>query len=762
MVELNKCNKLIDLGYSIITVGKDKMPNYAWKKYQTEQITKQVFENHYNYKGGYITKSGIEMQATENVGIVTGFGDLEVIDIDLKVFSTAKEQKDFWDEYINLLEDNILDFKEKFVIYKTINNGYHILYKSKRAVGNSKIAKLKDHKECIIETRGIGGYVFFYDGKNQTDLTYNDVSYISDEDRDILWSCSRLYDFVEYEEIIIPAKEKKEYQTTDNLTPWQDYNEKTSIIDFIAEDLKVVGNLKDKYIIKRHGAKSAHSGYVYKNSNCMFLFTTATIYDNEKLYSPFSAYAKKYHNDNFSEATKDLYSKGYGDRIKPKPLEKKEKIIIPEADLVFPIDIFPYSLQKYISECSKTLNNSIDYMGSSMLFVISIIIGNSRVVQVKRGWNESPNVWLSLVGRAGVGKTPSINSITFPLEKLNNKEIKKFFKNQEKFDIYNSLDKKEKEVTELVEKPRKTQFIVNDITLEALVELHGENKNGIGVNKDELAGWMLDMNKYRSGSDMQHWLSSWSGQQINLNRKTARSSFVQKAFIPVLGGIQPSIMDTFYTDENKDSGFIDRMLFCFPELTPLNYSEREMEQELLYWYNDYIVSFYEMIKRELKYTDDGEIEPLIVRFSDDAKVEWIRIHDTIIAKQISDDENEYMKSMYPKQISYIPRFALLINSLSALDNIDIQRHIITKDSVLKAEKLSNYFINMAKKIKGQSTERSDMNTTISNLKGKSSYDKCIAIYVSDNEVNRTQLADKLGVSRRTILNYIKKFEENKK
>src|SRR5690606_19669227 len=101
-------------------------------------------------------------EKTKGIGIVTGFEDLEVIDIDLKVLSTAEEQREFWDEYYHLLKDNILDFEDKVAVYKTKNAGYHLLYKTKRVQGNLKIAKLKGHKEAIIESRGTGGYVFTY------------------------------------------------------------------------------------------------------------------------------------------------------------------------------------------------------------------------------------------------------------------------------------------------------------------------------------------------------------------------------------------------------------------------------------------------------------------------------------------------------------------------------------------------------------------------------------------------------------------------
>src|SRR5690554_2724850 len=123
MLELNKVLKFLDY-FSIITVGSNKVPNHLWKEQQTKKLSKEVFIKHYNNP------------TSTNFGIVTGFEDLEVIDVDLKVFSTTTEKLDFWNELLSLLRDAIFDFDDKFVIYKTQNAGYHILYKSKRVEGN--------------------------------------------------------------------------------------------------------------------------------------------------------------------------------------------------------------------------------------------------------------------------------------------------------------------------------------------------------------------------------------------------------------------------------------------------------------------------------------------------------------------------------------------------------------------------------------------------------------------------------------------------
>ena len=70
----------------------------------------------------------------------------------------------------------------------------------------------------------------------------------------------------------------------------------------IQDEFTVVGNLSKKYVIKRNGASSPHSGYVFKDSGCMFLFSTGTNYPHEKLITPFLAFTYKNFNGNFSAA----------------------------------------------------------------------------------------------------------------------------------------------------------------------------------------------------------------------------------------------------------------------------------------------------------------------------------------------------------------------------------------------------------------------------------------------------------------------------
>jgi DNA-directed RNA polymerase specialized sigma subunit len=113
--------------------------------------------------------------------------------------------------------------------------------------------------------------------------------------------------------------------------------------------------------------------------------------------------------------------------------------------------------------------------------------------------------------------------------------------------------------------------------------------------------------------------------------------------------------------------------------------------------------------------------------------------------------------MYPKQKSYIPRFALLIHVFDEFFGVGGNSLLISKESILKAEKLSKYFIATAKKVKVNSVEVSNIKTTAK--AGKNNLEKLKLIYEENPDFNRSQTAELLGISRMQINNLLKKLKE---
>lgn len=742
--DLSRCNRLLDDGFSLITVNENKIPNIRWKEYQSSAMKKDTFENFYS------------LPTSAGVGIVCGFSDLEVIDVDLKVFHSVNERTDFWFELMSLMTDNIQDFQQKVVIVKTRNNGFHMLYKCKEIAGNCKIAKLKGHNEAIIESRGRGGYVWIYDifiqGKS-----YADIQYISEQEREIIWQICKMFNYIEPEEIK-PSKEIEIQHFEAEVKIWDDFNNKNRVIDLLGSEFQIIKRLTDKTVIRRNGATSPHSGYIYHDKDFLYLWSTGTQYPHQKALRSFDIYSIQKHFGDIKATCKDLYHQGYGSRIKPiiEKQNKKHKSTEQSENNIqisdFPLEVYPDFIQRYLKEVSDTLSANIDFLGCGFLWCVSLCVGNTIKIEIKKGWQEAAILWIALVGRAGVGKTHTIKAVTFPLEKLNGREIKRYSDMMQKYEAYIAMTKKEKQEVEEIKKPKKTKFIAEDITIEALSELHEANPNAIGILKDELVGWIKDMNKYREGSDLQKYLSCWSNGVLSSDRKTSGSNYVEHAYLPIIGGVQPSILTGVYTPENKDNGFIDRILISYPEINVEHYNDKEISEKLLNEYDEFVSYMFDNLRNALRYDDYGNINPIIIRLSDEAKNEWKRVFNRITDSQNSDNENEYIKSVLPKMKSYIARFSLILEVLYSFSD-EKQLKEINKKSVLNAEKLADYFINMAKKNKFNSMEHQELIETIKYSGKRTAFEKFKAIYETGKKLNKSKIAEELNVSRQTVTNW---------
>ena len=128
-----------ELNAAIIPVGNNKIP--LNKQWQTLKLTSQELESY--------TKA-------TNYGLVCGTvsDGIECLDIDLKVLDTKEERDVYEKDLLDYLSDNVDNFYKKVAIYRTLNNGLHIIYKAENIEGNQKLAKVKGKTEAVIETRG--------------------------------------------------------------------------------------------------------------------------------------------------------------------------------------------------------------------------------------------------------------------------------------------------------------------------------------------------------------------------------------------------------------------------------------------------------------------------------------------------------------------------------------------------------------------------------------------------------------------------------
>ncbi|MFN8257715.1 MAG: DUF3987 domain-containing protein [Bacteroidales bacterium] len=424
-------------------------------------------------------------------------------------------------------------------------------------------------------------------------------------------------------------------------------------------------------------------------------------------------------------------------------LESEENHSIPKMD--FPVTVFPDILQEFIFATNETLKFPIDYLCASILFAVSVAIGNSLKIQVKSSWIDNAVLYIAIVGRSGINKSHPLSFALEPIFEIDKEYFREYEKALSDYDLIAELTNKER-LAQGIEKPIKPclkQIIVSDLTPEALNDLHSNNKRGLGLYKDELAGWINEFNRYHKGGDQQFWLSNWSGKAIKVNRKSSKPIFIPHPFISVCGTIQTSILNEFNKDNMTKNGFIDRILFVFPEdLKKPYYDESELSTILVDSYKEIIRK---IISFPMNTNDNGEPVSTIIQYSSDAKtnfIEWQNYNtDLINDPKIA----ESIKCTYSKLDTYISRFALILQVIYwACGRGDLNE--ISLKALENATKLVEYFRQTASRV----------NIVIENSGGLDSIDKKqFAKLLHEKGISYREIGQILGVGKSTVGNMLK-------
>lgn len=360
----------------------------------------------------------------------------------------------------------------------------------------------------------------------------------------------------------------------------------------------------------------------------------------------------------------------------------------------FPVTIFPDPLQQIIHGTNETLRFPIDFIACSMLYAAATAIGNSTKVRVNGTWIEGTTLYMALIGKPGTNKTHPLNFGLRPIMQRDRANFKEYEQAREQYKI--ALMRAKAEGGEPPEKPFWQRTIVSDFTPEALAEIHRNNLRGLAVYADEITGWVKNFNRYNRGNETEFWLSNFSGTQLSIDRKSSEPILIPHPQISVCGSIQPGILNELKKDNRGENGFIDRILFCYPDNLKKEYwSDTELPTHLIEnW--DRIIN--NLMSLTLHTNIDGEIEPTILDFTPEAKsmlLAWQRKNtDTI-----NEIEDEALAGAFSKFEIYVIRLSLLLHLIhwAAGENAN---NAINATAVDGAIRLIEYFRTTATRVHG--------------------------------------------------------------
>jgi len=347
----------------------------------------------------------------------------------------------------------------------------------------------------------------------------------------------------------------------------------------------------------------------------------------------------------------------------------------------FPLSVFPAVVTDYISACQESLNLVPDFMGLGVISAVATLIGNSYQIQIKPGWKERPLFWFALVGHSGIRKTPSLSTVLRPLSSIDSKYYSQYC------DALRAFQREDK----LAEhKPVAKQLVVNDTTIEALVNILKDNPSGVLYHKDELMGWINDLTRYNKGSAEQQWLSIYSDQSIRINRKKDdQHLLIKHPFVNVIGGIQPDVLPGLYKEDRGANGFTSRIAFSFPDDTTRRVSTLEMNTRLSEEYDNFIERFQFIERLPIK---EGVQPSIVLPFTSKAQQRFYEWDEDFVNHRLNmPGISPSIKGVVSKLEALMPRLALVFAFIDRLAVPIIEPTAVDLIATEKAIQLTEYF-----------------------------------------------------------------------
>ena len=363
---------------------------------------------------------------------------------------------------------------------------------------------------------------------------------------------------------------------------------------------------------------------------------------------------------------------------------------------MFPVEVFPAVLRDFMTTSAQDSSVPVDYMGLAVLAVLSTVIGSGHVVTIKEGWTDDARLCLAIIGHSASNKSGALSRAFAPLYEIQQTLSNSYATRKSEYDqvVAGRSAGDDKPAPPILE-----QVIVQDATMEAMMQVLQRNERGVVLYRDELAAWVGSMNAYRPGADRETWLSLWNHKQpITVNRKTQDPICLPTGgFVTVVGGMPPGSLSKLVT--SQEDGLLPRFLIGYPQ--PL--AERPLVSVPVPT-ADYreLVFKLRSLHPPSDATASGNKEPISVSLHADGYEVFRQWHDAI-SQQAIRAPSDYLTAAFGKMPRQCARLALILHcgQVAAHERTGTQ---INAETVTQAIRLTEYFVRQAERIARVLTE----------------------------------------------------------
>jgi hypothetical protein len=393
-----------------------------------------------------------------------------------------------------------------------------------------------------------------------------------------------------------------------------------------------------------------------------------------------------------------LEQEGESSAVESQPIATPADVlpdIPPSNALSFPLEALPPILRQYVIEQAAALPVPIDLIAIPAIVAAGAAIGRTREIQLKDGWIEHASIYAAIVSTTGSLKTPALSKTTEPLRKRQKQYLDDYKDALQQYEAdlatySKALNAyKSDKAGDIPMKPtppilRRTWTA--DVTIEKLAGILAENPRGVSILRDELTAWVKSMNQYRGGkgADKQFYLSAWSGTPVAVDRQGKEGIFISRPFLSVAGCITPDGLAALNDEESGEDGFIQRVLFAYPDPVKNRWSDATVSPKTQESYSH----LFEALQDLSMVTDalSGEERPLTLTLTTEAKALFVQWHDEH-CQQAECSTAPFVAGVYSKLKGYCARLAL-IHALC----LNPAARVVSVESVSAASDLIDYFV----------------------------------------------------------------------
>jgi putative DNA primase/helicase len=336
--------------------------------------------------------------------------------------------------------------------------------------------------------------------------------------------------------------------------------------------------------------------------------------------------------------------------------------------------MMPEILRESVEDLAERLQVPVDFPAAAMMGCLAGGINRRAFIRPKANdpsWILPGNLWSALVGPPGVlAKSPILNAATQPLHALEelwrneySTEIKEYelqkedveirlaaWKEQTKAAIKNKKQPTIRPDTN-IRPPTRRRLIINDATSAASHKLMAINPAGLLLIRDELIGWISQLDAPGRESERAMALEAWNGNtSFTIDRIERGEIHVPCCCLSVIGGITPARLRAYLIESMRDGptddGFAQRFqVLVFPD-APKNFryvDKKPCDSRVL-----------EMFTR---ITSIDPAAPLVFGFDTDAQDYFIEWYVALQKRLRSGD-------LHPALTSHLSKFPKLLPTLA--------------------------------------------------------------------------------------------------